>query len=585
MPEQPEVSVKTDHPTEKTEENNQEIASQLTDAALVARVLSGEQCAFDILVYRYRQVVLQHAYALVHDWNRAEDIAQLTFIEAFTGLAGLHDTRRFRSWLMTIAHRCAIRILRNIPKNETEFSDVVLHPAGITAQQLVDDDMIERIRISLNELSVRNRAVITWHYLNGLSCGEIAARLELPVGTIKRILHESRNQLRVSCGIPSQVMKKGALVMSKTSHTLTSVEPRKLRWWVNGQSLNNSRLDTLLGQTIVLTINKKAKHLEQIAEEIQVHPQYVQETLDMLVKEEAVVKTSGDRYRDNFLAMDASDWMQVTAEHRRCGEAFADMLLARLPMLEDAWNRTILPSQGYGWELGCWITVGIFVKRWALMSAKTTPSLPAPLRPSGLKYWLGGYEDTPDTRWPMGAGFHTTGNLEDTMSYGYFIYYSEKRERVKSYEYSPLLTAIYHGIYQADAIAESACLPVEQVQESLAQMLESGIIERSNDSLRLTFPVFTSREDEILTPVVEEISSALSQTIVYPATRKLGECLTSAGYGYLKAQYPLWYEWMALMIIEEGVTAIVERNILPPMPIPAPANFALIGWFSPLRLV
>ncbi len=64
---------------------------QQTDIELIGRAIAGEHAAFDALLFRYRGLVLREAYALVGDWERAEDVAQQTFIQAFIYLRGLRE--------------------------------------------------------------------------------------------------------------------------------------------------------------------------------------------------------------------------------------------------------------------------------------------------------------------------------------------------------------------------------------------------------------------------------------------------------------------------------------------------------------
>jgi len=236
-----------------------------SDGELVCRARGGERAAFDVLVLRYRQAVLGQAYALLHDWEAAEDAAQQALLEAYAGLSGLQDAGKFRGWLLTILQRCAYRAYRRAPA-DAEFTETVIYPAALPPTP--PDDLVESIRAGLAELSARRRAVVTWHYLDGLSVREIAGRLGSPEGTVKRILHESRNQLRAAAGVSP---RKGADMSNTTKDTV----PRTLVWWINGDRGPGSLLGSSLAHTVCLAINKEAKTTERIAKEVQAHPRYV----------------------------------------------------------------------------------------------------------------------------------------------------------------------------------------------------------------------------------------------------------------------------------------------------------------------
>jgi len=69
------------------------------DAELVLRTRSGQKDAYGELVSRYQGHVYGLAYSLVNNWAEAQDIAQETFIRAYTNLEQLREPPRFAAWL------------------------------------------------------------------------------------------------------------------------------------------------------------------------------------------------------------------------------------------------------------------------------------------------------------------------------------------------------------------------------------------------------------------------------------------------------------------------------------------------------
>ncbi|NIR02229.1 MAG: hypothetical protein GTN78_18875, partial [Gemmatimonadales bacterium] len=110
---------------------------------------------------------------------------------------------------------------------------------------------MDRVTAHLRELSSRSRRVVTLHYLDGYSCREIGNQLSIPEGTVKRILHESRNSLRASMGIAVPRATGGRAMKAKTG-------PRHLVWWING-NWPGPYMQGLLPQSICLAVNKTAK--------------------------------------------------------------------------------------------------------------------------------------------------------------------------------------------------------------------------------------------------------------------------------------------------------------------------------------
>jgi len=76
------------------------------DCTVLARCKAGEKAAFDLLLERYRDRVLNLAFQMLHDANAAEDIAQEVFVSAFTGIHRFRGESAFFTWLyrMTLNH-------------------------------------------------------------------------------------------------------------------------------------------------------------------------------------------------------------------------------------------------------------------------------------------------------------------------------------------------------------------------------------------------------------------------------------------------------------------------------------------------
>jgi len=316
-----------------------------TDAELVQHTRDGEPGAFDCLVLRHRASVLYAARACVRDWEQAEDVAQQALVEAYKSLRGLRDGTSFRAWLMTITRRCASRYREREASQPgaVELSEAVICSIAVPEPFPGIDKVTERVRASLSELSARSRQVVTLHYLDGYSCKEIGGQLGVPTGTVKRILHESRNNLRSKMGIAKGDVRQMEVMDRAKCKTKG---PRRLSCWGSGEY--PGVINDLLEQSIALTINKGPMTAAEIGKAIGVHVGFVEEALEPLVREELVTK-DGRKYITNFIALDAEDSIEITKEMQSCAESLADALEACLPELQHAWERTSFPAQGFAW--------------------------------------------------------------------------------------------------------------------------------------------------------------------------------------------------------------------------------------------
>ncbi len=79
----------------------------MDDAQLVAETLQGNLNAFEQLVNAYQQIIVASACQMVHQQADAEDLAQETFLEAYSDLPNLREPAHFRTWLFSILrHNC-----------------------------------------------------------------------------------------------------------------------------------------------------------------------------------------------------------------------------------------------------------------------------------------------------------------------------------------------------------------------------------------------------------------------------------------------------------------------------------------------
>ncbi|MHC4386773.1 MAG: RNA polymerase sigma factor [Planctomycetota bacterium] len=154
-----------------------------------------EQSAFTELVKRFQDRSLDLARSLTEDQHLAEDVVQQAFLIAFCKLDQLKNDDAFPGWFRQIVRTQALRITRKKKANLRELrlpqeSDL------LPDQQIEQQELRNMIRQSLSELSKQNQQTTELFYFNEQSCGEVAKTLNIPSGTVRRRLHEARNQLR-----------------------------------------------------------------------------------------------------------------------------------------------------------------------------------------------------------------------------------------------------------------------------------------------------------------------------------------------------------------------------------------------------
>lgn len=164
------------------------------DAALVAAMAKGDRDALSRLYERHSGLLLGLAMRIVRDRREAEDLLHDVFLEAWRSAKDFDPKRgRVRTWL---AIRMRSRAL------DLQKSARVSRNAGDSGLELLVDDAASaspdhaRVRAALGDLSAEQRRVLELAYFEGLSCTEIAARVEIPVGTVKSRIAAGLDRLR-----------------------------------------------------------------------------------------------------------------------------------------------------------------------------------------------------------------------------------------------------------------------------------------------------------------------------------------------------------------------------------------------------
>jgi RNA polymerase sigma-70 factor (ECF subfamily) len=179
----------------------------LTDPELVERALGGDQEACRLLVARHQAAVYNLIARMLRHPALAQDLAQETFLRAFSHLDSFDPRFRFVSWILRIAHNLAVDVLRRKSPEELPLEDP--DPAGQVRVQsaLVDprsdeagrelerDDLARALERALARLRPDYRKLLVLRYHHDLSHEELAAATGLPVGTVKSYLHRARAEM------------------------------------------------------------------------------------------------------------------------------------------------------------------------------------------------------------------------------------------------------------------------------------------------------------------------------------------------------------------------------------------------------
>lgn len=162
----------------------------------------GDKEAFGRLIEAYQGPVYNLAYRMLGNRGEAEEAAQEAFIRAYTKLDSYDPTRKFSTWMLSIASNYCIDLLRKrralllsldqpLPPHPALMSDRADGPES----QAVDSEREEMVQSLLQTLPEDYRQSVVLFYWYDLSYQEIAEVMDTTVSAIKSRLFRARRQL------------------------------------------------------------------------------------------------------------------------------------------------------------------------------------------------------------------------------------------------------------------------------------------------------------------------------------------------------------------------------------------------------
>ena len=154
--------------------------------------------AFDLLVEHYQHRVYRLALAILGDPAAAQDAAQETFLRIWKGLKGFRGQSALSTWIYTITRNTALTerqsaaARRTLPLDDAPAGSLAHGgPAQSNAPTRAGFDVAALV----SQLRPQYQQVIRLYYLEENSYEEVSRMLDIPLGTVKTLLHRARIEL------------------------------------------------------------------------------------------------------------------------------------------------------------------------------------------------------------------------------------------------------------------------------------------------------------------------------------------------------------------------------------------------------
>ncbi len=166
------------------------------DRSLVERAQRGDREAFTSLAFDLSDRLFAVAHRILRDFDSAGDALQVTLLRIWRDLPGLKDPDLIEAWAYRILVRACHDALRKQRRQAPPLH--LLGADGAEADPAISVADREQLDRAFDRLSADQRAVIVLQYYRDLTLTDIAAVLQVPVGTVRSRLHYAKRALRAA---------------------------------------------------------------------------------------------------------------------------------------------------------------------------------------------------------------------------------------------------------------------------------------------------------------------------------------------------------------------------------------------------
>lgn len=204
-------------------------AQQFEDWELTRRSQAGDTDAFGELVTKYRFKIFSMICGMVRNEHDAWDLAQDGFVKAWHSIQMFEGRSSFYTWLYTITVRLTISSLRRKGhREEIELDDAIPSSLPGPSVDYQCTEIREQVNAALAKLSPEQRAVVVLKHLEDLEYHEIAAAMNLSIGTVMSRLFYGRRKLQSMLRpVYSQNYQRRQAVSSLSHRPVRKIHPRK----------------------------------------------------------------------------------------------------------------------------------------------------------------------------------------------------------------------------------------------------------------------------------------------------------------------------------------------------------------------
>lgn len=486
------------------------------------------------------------AYNRLHDEFKAEDAVQDIVLTAYRAYPRLRDKSRTTPWLWGIARNVVLRAFKpspEIPMDEIAIIDI----AGISYEtpesEMMRKEDITKIRRAVAYLAKNYRDVCVLYYLENKDYNTIARELNIPLSSVKWRLNQTKMQLKEELE-KMEYMERG----------YRKAIPLRFNFggWVGKLNSTKGNYDGadkalvgLLPQNICLDAYEKAKTVTEIASDLGVAADYIEETLEKLVKTQCV-KQMGNKYQTAFPIWNKTANEDVYDGNMHYATGVAGDILDHIYSLADEIDKVGFYGSDKGIEKLILFLIGFVCDN---TEEDFFPSEKLPFSGDDKGWFILGTTEKLFTDYIGGGGINSCGSMFELREYYFSQRFTEDNRSFRTEEQKA-----FYSLYLGEPVTDDY---------SLSKLLESGKVVKTANDYKITVPVISrergefTRLMEALAPIFEK-TNALQKKIVNRSRETVKKYIPA----HLSSQLDFFGTYCAHSVLESALfEELVSRGV------------------------
>lgn len=270
-----------------------------------------EKMHADLIINKYLNSIFGFSLNKTRKTEEAEELSNKIVLKVYETLLVKDNILNIQNYIFKIAHNVWVNYVNEKVRgsNIIEINSVneILFCDGSIEHSIIEDEDRELLRREIAYLSRMQRQIVILHYFQDMKINQIAEKLNIPTGTVKWHLYESKKDIKKGM---VKVRKVGNLGLNpiKFSNMGHSGSPGKL-----GDT--NYFLGRSITQNIAYAAYRKAMSIAEIADELGVSPIFVEDEVSVLEEYGFMEKVSNDRFVTNIYINEFNN-ESVTKKHK-----------------------------------------------------------------------------------------------------------------------------------------------------------------------------------------------------------------------------------------------------------------------------